>query len=127
LALSNGSAVQIARELISAKLTGQGTLVREKLKNVSAANSIADFRAVWLNANEIDAIRGVESRAAAEYWNAWRDVAMLFARKDAGRVPSHWLSFGTRHSPITGGPRLAVNPANALLNYTNAVAESECR
>src|SRR5262245_58729466 len=42
-------------------------------------------------------------------------------------VPNHWLSFGTRHSPLTGGPRLAVNPANALLNYTNAVAESECR
>src|SRR2546426_2221294 len=35
LALSNGSASRIARELISAKLTGQETLVREKLKNVS--------------------------------------------------------------------------------------------
>jgi CRISPR associated protein, Cas1 family len=28
---------------------------------------------------------------------------------------------------LTGGPRLSVNPANSLLNYTNAVAESECR
>jgi hypothetical protein len=37
------------------------------------------------------------------------------------------LRFGTRHSPLTGGPRLSVNPANSLLNYTNAVAESECR
>src|SRR6266404_7816070 len=38
LALGNGMAVKIARELISAKLKGQETLVREKLKNVSAAN-----------------------------------------------------------------------------------------
>src|SRR2546421_2804008 len=56
LALSNGLAVQIARELISAKLTGQETLVREKLKNASAANSIAGLQARLANANDIDAI-----------------------------------------------------------------------
>ncbi len=44
LAISNGSAVQIARDLISAKLTGQETLVREKLKNDSAAISIAELQ-----------------------------------------------------------------------------------
>ena len=52
---------------------------------------------------------------------------VLFPRKDVNRIPSHWLTFGPRHSPLTGGPRLSVNPANSLLNYTNAVAESECR
>jgi CRISPR associated protein Cas1 len=51
----------------------------------------------------------------------------LFPRKDVNRVPIHWLCFGTRHSPLTGGPRSAVNPPNSLLNYANAVAESECR
>jgi hypothetical protein len=55
------------------------------------------------------------------------DCPILFPRKDARRVPSHWLKFGSRHSPITGGPRLAVNPPNALLNYAFALAESECR
>src|SRR5262249_52889458 len=35
--------------------------------------------------------------------------------------------FGPRHSPLTGGPRLSINPANSLLNFTNAVAQSECR
>src|SRR5713101_1041995 len=127
LALGNGVAVRIARELISVKLRGQEMLVREKLKNVGAANSIAGLQGRLANANEIDAIRGIESRAAAEYWSAWREVPVLFARKDVSRVPAHWLCFGTRHSPLTGGPRLSVNPANSLLNYTNAVAESECR
>ena len=37
------------------------------------------------------------------------------------------LKFGSRHSPITGGPRLAVNPPNAILNYCFALAESESR
>src|SRR6266852_8960584 len=127
LALGNGAAVQIARELISVKLSGQEVLVREKLKNVDAANSIAGLRDRLASADEIDTIRGIESRAAAEYWSAWRDVPVVFAKKDANRVPTHWLCFGARHSPLTGGPRLAVNPANSLLNYTNAVAESECR
>jgi CRISPR-associated protein Cas1 len=127
LALGNGMAVRIARELISVKLSGQEMLVREKLKNVDAANSIAGLRDRLTSADEIDAIRGMESRAAAEYWSAWRNVPVLFARKDVNRIPTHWMRFGTRHSPLTGGPRLSVNPANSLLNYTNAVAESECR
>jgi len=127
LALANGAALPIARELIAAKLDGQENLVREKLKNESSANIIATLRKSLLSAETIDAIRGIESRAASEYWRAWYDVPVLFPRSDVKRVPDHWLRFGTRHSPLTGGPRLAVNPANALLNYTNAVAESECR
>src|SRR5258707_2841703 len=127
LALGNGMAVRIARELISVKLRGQELLVREKLRNVSAANSIAGLQDRLANADEVDAIRGIESRAAAEYWSAWREVPVLFPRKDVNRVPTHWLCFGTRHSPLTSGPRLSVNPANSLLNYTNAVAESESR
>src|SRR5438477_4118652 len=127
LALGNGTAVKIARELISAKLSGQETLIREKLQNVNTASSIASLRNRLANIDSIDAIRSIESRAAAEYWSAWRDVPILFPLKDAKRVPSHWLRFGTRRSPLTGGPRLSVNLANSLLNYTIAVAESECR
>jgi CRISPR-associated endonuclease Cas1 len=127
LALANGAALPIAREHIAAKLDGQELVARERLKNVPTANVIATLRKILSSAETIDTIRGIESRAASEYWRAWYDVPVLFPRNDAKRVPDHWLRFGTRHSPLTGGPRLAVNPANALLNYTNAVAESECR
>jgi hypothetical protein len=119
--------VKIARELISSKLSGQEALVREKLKNLQAADSIAALQSRLGDAPDLNAIRGIESRAAAEYWDAWRDLPILFPRKDVNRTPSHWLTFGPRHSPLTGGPRLSVNPANSLLNYANAVAESECR
>lgn len=127
LALGNGAALRIARELISAKLRGQETLVREKLYDPGAADSISLLRNRLADASDLNAVRGIESRAAAEYWDVWRNVPILLPRKDVERVPNHWLTFGTRHSPLTGGPRLAVNPANALLNYTNAIAESECR
>ena len=44
LALNNGAALPIARELMCAKLDGQEIVVREKLKNESTANMIATLR-----------------------------------------------------------------------------------
>jgi len=127
LALSNGTALAIARELIAAKLNGQETLVREKLNDSATGDSIRRLRENLASADNLNAVRLIESRGASLYWGAWSDVLILFPRKDQTLVPSHWLRFGTRHSPLTGGPRLAVNPANALLNYLNTIAESECR
>ena len=127
LALSNGVAVNVSRELILAKLHGQETLLREKLHNNHAADFVSERRERLARTDDLNRIRSIEASAAAEYWNAWHDVPVTFPHKDAHKVPAHWLSFGPRHSPLTGGPRLAINPANALLNYTNAIAESECR
>lgn len=39
----------------------------------------------------------------------------------------HWQRFDTRKSPLSGSPRLAANPANAILNYLYAILESETR
>ena len=122
LALTNGAALPIARELIAAKLDGRELVVREKLKRESPANVIATLRKNLAFAETIDAIRGIESVAASEYWRAWYDIPIFFTRNDA-RVPDHWRRFGTRHSPLSGGPRRAVNPSNALLNYVTAVSE----
>ena len=127
LALGNGKALEISRELIHAKLSGQESVLRDKLNDATRANTIRAVGESLDTAQSIDTIRGVESQAALQYWGAWYDVPVLFPRKDANLVPAHWLRFGTRHSPLTGGPRLAVSPANALLNYVNAVAETECR
>ncbi len=52
---------------------------------------------------------------------------MLFPRNDLRRVPRHWQVFGTRESPLTGSPRLAVNPANATLNFLYAILQAEAR
>ena len=127
LAHQNGKALEISRELIRAKLEGQERVVREQLKEPAASELIARFRERLADAESLDTIRYLEAQAAATYWNAWSEVQVLFPRQDAKRVPDHWLRFGTRHSPLTGQPRLAVNPPNAILNYSFALAESECR
>jgi hypothetical protein len=50
-----------------------------------------------------------------------------FPKNDLKRVPEHWRTFGARVSPLTGSPRLAANPPNAILNYLYALLESESR
>src|SRR5712692_10201941 len=74
-----------------------------------------------------EAIRLLESRAGSAYWSAWRTLPISFPRNDITRVPDHWCTFGTRISPLSGSPRLAANPANAILNYLYALLESESR
>ena len=69
----------------------------------------------------------IEASAALAYWSAWSNLSIQYPRTDLRRVPDHWQVFGARVSPLTGSPRLAVNPPNAILNYLYAVLESEAR
>jgi CRISPR-associated endonuclease Cas1 len=127
LAHHTGKALEISRKLISVKLEGEESVLRGQLQQLAVANLIAHLRERLAGAENLDRVRYLEAEGAKNYWSAWSEVPILFPRKDARLVPSHWLKFGSRHSPITGGPRLAVNPPNALLNYAFALAESECR
>ena len=127
LALQNGAALRISRQLIDWKLAGQERVATEGLQDESAALTIGRFRSELADAESIDAIRLIEAQAARIYWTAWQKVKMLFPRKDLPRVPEHWRTFGSRMSLLTGAPRLATNPANAMLNYLYAVLEAETR
>jgi len=127
LAHHSGVAVQIAGQLISQKLEGQQMIARDILRDLTVAQTIASFRGSLESAKSIQDIRQIESQAAQAYWSAWRDLPVNFPTADLDRVPQHWRTFGTRKSPITGSPRLAVNPANAMLNYLYTLLESEAR
>ena len=127
LAHQSGSAVLIARELISQKLFGQERLVSEILRNKAVAETIASTRVALAVADTIERIRQFEAQAAQAYWSAWRHLPIIFPTRDLRHVPEHWRSFGSRKSPLTDSARLAVNPANAILNYLYAVLESEAR
>lgn len=127
LSISNGTALQIARELIRQKLVGQERVARHKLLDSSTADTIARYKADLPQADSISTIRLIESQAARAYWSAWSALPVNFPKNDLPRVPEHWRTFGTRVSPLTGSPRLAANPTNAILNYLYCVLESEAR
>ena len=127
LAHVSGAALRITRELIRQKLAGQESVARNKLLDTTTADTIARFGAELPRAEQIASIRLIEAQAALAYWSAWRTLPITFPKNDLARIPAHWLNFGARISPLSGSPRLSVNPPNAMLNYLYAVLESEAR
>jgi CRISPR-associated protein Cas1 len=127
LAHSSGAALRIAREPISQKLTAQERVARHKLLDTTTADAISHFRDDLPAADSMASIRLIEAQGAGLYWGSWRTLPVNFPKKDVRRVPEHWCSFGARISPLSGSPRLAANPANAILNYLYALLESEAR
>jgi CRISPR-associated protein Cas1 len=127
LALGNGTALKISKELISQKLAGQELLVRDLLHDSATADAIGRFRTTLPSADSIDRVRLIEALAAKLFWQSWADLPILWPRKDEMRIPGHWKKFGSRISPLTHSPRLAANPANALLNFLYSLLEAESR
>jgi CRISPR/Cas system-associated endonuclease Cas1 len=126
LAHQSGAALRITRELITQKLAGQEQNAREILLDSITAQNIARFKYKIMDAATIEEIRLLESRGAYSYWGAWHSLPINFPRNDK-RVPDHWRTFGTRISSLSGSPRSATNPPNAILNYLYALLESEAR
>jgi len=127
LAFGNGVGLEISRTLIAAKLEAQERVVRERLNDPVAAQEIAAFRAKLSAADTFEAIRVLEAHAALAYFGLWRDVPVLWPKADLQRIPAHWRTVGSRRSPLSGGPRLAVTPVHAILNYCFALLEAESR
>ena len=123
----SGVAIELAREIVARKLDGQEQVARTVLRDDAAARIVSETRASLPRAATVNAIRTAEARAGGAYWTAWRNLPVLFPRKDLPHIPQHWRTFGQRHSPLTGSPRLAVNPPNAMLNYLYAMLETEAR
>jgi CRISPR-associated endonuclease Cas1 len=123
----SGIALKIARDLISEKLLAQERIIKTYFGESSCSPEIAAARRLVGTAKSNEEIRRWEAKGAKIYWSAMREVPVNFSKSDSSKIPEHWRRFGSRISPLTNSPRLAVNPANAILNYLYAVLESESR
>jgi CRISPR-associated endonuclease Cas1 len=127
LALTSPAGLTIASAILNDKLLGQRALL-DRLLAEQGNREVFDAALEQLQAaSSLDELVFAERDAALAYWAAWRQVQVRFRSSDATRVPEHWLRFGQRASLLTGAPRLAVNPANTLLNYLYAILEAETR
>ena len=127
-----GLAVEAARQVMRAKLTGQARVAQKYLHDDNAVATITAACDGLTGAPSVAAVRQLEAEAAARYWLAWEDhpaTTMHFARADASRVPAHWSAFAGRASPLTNGNynRRAATPTNGCLNYLYKVAAVEAR
>jgi hypothetical protein len=126
-AINNGVGLEICRRLIDAKLQGQEQVLRERLDRGATGDAIARFRNRLDSAENFDALRILESNAAASYFREWRDIPVNWPKADLAKIPERWRFIGSRQSLLSGGPRLAVTPAHAILNYCFALLEAETR
>lgn len=127
LAPTNGVGLAIARDLLRQKLRGQADVLGG-LPDAGEAVGVIQLALGELERGEtVEQLRSAEAKAASAYWGAWGSIPVPWARKGADMVPGHWLAFGTRSSPLTGSPRSAATPVNALLNYLYAMLEAEAR
>jgi CRISPR-associated protein Cas1 len=126
-AAGTSTGVDLTRRLLKDKLAGQQSLLPTLDADEKTHASFAAATAALQRAGTLDELVYAERDAALAYWKAWATVPVAFARKDVPVVPDYWLRFGMRGSPLTSGPRLAINPANALLNYLYAILEAETR
>ena len=119
--------LEIARYLLAAKLEGQHQNLEHFPQSTGAQEALSYWKTQVERAATLDDLLEAEREAAAHYWACWTPLHVRFAARDAERNPEHWQRFGTRHSPLSNGPRVAVTPANAMLNYMYAILEAEAR
>ena len=125
LAVTNGLDLAIARELIGSKLDGQRRiLVRLRAGELSTFD---ELRNALSSADSIENVRVVEANVAVLYFRAWKSVNIHFHESDLARIPARWLRCDSRASVLTGAPRAATSPINAMRNYLFACLESEAR
>ncbi len=123
--------VEIAKELLGAKLDGQAAVAGELLQARPVAGAIRELANQLRDAEDLVRCRDLEAQASNAYFAAWSTtVTCRFAERDAAKVPDQWKIFAARTSPLQRSgrsPRNAADPINALLNYGYALAEAETR
>ncbi len=125
LAAGGPAGVEIARGVLAAKVQGQLDILTEMPEAEAAVRTVSTALKATEDAQDLAALLVAEARAADGYWQAWAPLPMPFPHAERARLPQHWLTFGQRASLLTGGPRLATNPAGAILNYLYALLEAE--
>ncbi len=127
LAMTHSVGLEIARGILQEKLRGEKEVLGGIPGSEEARAAVKAALEEMERADSLGRLLVAEAAAAAAYWNAWTNIPVNFVRADLSRIPDHWKTFGQRSSPITGSPRLAANPANAVLNYLYAILEAETR
>jgi len=125
LAATSEAGVEIARAVLAAKVSGQRAVLDELPHTNGAVDPVEAALAEIAQAATIRDLVFAESQAAEAYWEAWSPLRLPFSTRDSAKLPDHWQTVGQRSSLLSHGPRLATNPAGAILNYLYALLEAE--
>jgi CRISPR-associated endonuclease Cas1 len=118
--------VKIFRYLLTLKLEGQADNAERILHDDVTAKEIRERINHLAVAKDISRLMGHEGQAADVYWQAWKDLPVMWN----GKQPSqpHWLRYPSRRTLRRDweSNRNATDPINAMLNFGYHCAEVEC-
>ncbi|SFH40425.1 CRISPR-associated endonuclease Cas1 [Desulfotomaculum arcticum] len=132
--------IKISSWLLSEKFKGQReTLCYLRIYNQKAKwwNEEREYRieqalSISLNREQnltnclnADSQRVLEAQSAAAYWHCFEGIPLQWS--NFKKIPVNWLCIGNRTSPKSGGPRKAIDPLNACLNYLYAILETRVK
>jgi CRISPR-associated protein Cas1 len=127
LAMGTETGLEIARFLITTKLSGERQIATE-LGREDLGESIASLSTMIDDAESLEEIRQLEGAASRLHWLAWEGLELRWTRRSATKLADHWRRYDGRRSAITvGTARFASDPANALLNLSFRAVEAEGR
>jgi CRISPR-associated endonuclease Cas1 len=118
--------VQIMRHLITEKIEGQAHNVEYVLGLADVAKEIRAMVPRVVAARSVETIMGHEGSAADTYWNAWRELPIVWHRPAPAQP--NWLRFPSRRTLRRQweSNRGATDPVNAMLNFGYHCAETQC-
>jgi CRISPR-associated protein Cas1 len=88
-----------------------------KLSAATLKKALAGIR----RARSVEELLAIEAHSALDYWSNW-----TFELKHKKRNwPDQWTHFHYRVSLISGGPRHAIHPVNAILNYAYSIVAAQ--
>ncbi len=122
--------LDLARWLISEKITGEAKVLTSRFGADEEASTLLDLAGAAETAATLDEVRQAEAAAAAYYFQTWArrpETAPTFAASDRRRVPANWTRYDGRRSVLASanGNRRAERPTNAILNYVFSLLEAE--
>lgn len=130
LAAEQPVGLDLARQLIEAKIVGQARLLVSRFAADDEAATLLDLAEAVCAAGDVEEVRQIEASAAALYWQSWAgrpECAPQFATKDRRRCPPHWFRYEGRRSVLASANanRRAERPTNAVVNYLAALLQCE--
>jgi CRISPR-associated protein Cas1 len=128
--LTNGVGLRLARELIARKVDGAFTTLASLPDSTLVGQARANLAEIGRELRrcppaDVDALRLVEARAAAQYFAAWRNLLLRWRDVKRKPIPAEWRHIPIRGSLLLMSNRHATHPVNALLNYAYGVLESQ--
>lgn len=136
-AAESTTGLEITRELLRRKVTGQGDNLLKLFNDMSMsarlyrrAEQMFESDAITQTKHHTSSLSELEGWAARDYFASWpRTLTVPFDVRSLPKIPSNWRYYPGRSSVIAGSGKKynAADPINAMLNYGYALGYSECR